>query len=221
MGKRILLVEGKDDLHVVCNLFQVRRIPQVFTVACPEPESGHDEGGGLPALLQSVPYQLASSDLERLAIVVDANDKGPGPRWQAIRDRLRSKGFDAVPKALSDDGATFDVVLQPNSPRSIRFGVWIMPDNKSPGVLEDFVAGMIHDGDEMLRRVDGFLKSILPDQRRFSDAHQPKARVHCWLAVSERPGRPMGQAIQADKYLDANHPSVGPFLGWIARALVD
>jgi hypothetical protein len=96
-----------------------------------------------------------------------------------------------------------------------------MPDNQSPGMLEDFVAGMIHDGDEMLRRVDGFLDSIPPDERRFSDARQPKARVHCWLAVSERPGRPMGQAIKADSCLDATHPSVGPFLEWIDRALVD
>jgi len=221
MGKRILLVEGKDDLHVMLNLFQVRSVPQVFTVECPEPESGRDEGGGLEALLESVPYQLTSSDLERLAIVIDANDRGPGPRWEAIRDRLHSKGFHGTPKSLSNEGTTFDLALQPNSPRTIRFGLWIMPDNQSPGMLEDFVAGMIQDEDAMLRRVDGFLESIPPDERRYADAHRPKARVHCWLAVSERPGRPMGQAIRADSYLDANHPAVQPFLDWITQALVD
>jgi hypothetical protein len=95
-----------------------------------------------------------------------------------------------------------------------------MPDNQSRGMLEDFVTGMIHEEDEMLPRVNGFLDSIPDGQRRFTTAHRSKARIHCWLAVSERPGRPMGQAIKADQSLDANDPSVGPFLDWINRALV-
>lgn len=221
MGKRILLVEGRGDQHVMWNLFEVRAIPDQFAVACPRSEEDTDEGGGVERLLDSIPWQVAAADLERLAVVVDANDKGPDSRWQSIRDRLFNRGYEGLPAEHSPDGTVVELSLRPDTPRTIRFAVWIMPDNRSTGMLEDFVAGLIHEDDAMLPFVDGFLESIPPDERRFQDAHRPKARIHCWLAVSARPGRPMGQAIKADRYLDANHPSVEPFLNWISRALVD
>ncbi|NLS91024.1 MAG: hypothetical protein GXX96_02415 [Planctomycetaceae bacterium] len=221
MGKRILLVEGNDDRHVMWNLFEVRNVAECFDVKCPESQSETYEDGGIDNLLGSIPYWLASSDLERLAIVVDADSVGPDARWEAIRHRLEKAGYDGLPARHSQCGAVFDLSLQPHTPRSVRFGLWIMPDNQSTGMLEDFVAKMIHEGDEMLPPVDGFLASIPQESRRFSPAHQSKARLHTWLAVSERPGRPMGQAIKADRYLDANHASVEPFLSWLREALVD
>jgi len=232
-GTRILLVEGDDDQHVAWNLFRARDVPFPFYVLRPRDEpdiripgrvilglATADEEHGDRALLDSIPARLDTSDLERLAVVVDANDKGPKARWDAIRQRLENEGYSDLPKSPDQAGTVIDLPGV-RGRRPVRFGAWIMPDNQSLGMLEDFVAGMIHEGDEMLSRVDGFLESIPPDERRFSDAHQPKARVHCWLAVSERPGRPMGQAIKADSHLDANHPSVRPFLEWIGRALVD
>ena len=221
MGKRILLVEGNDDKHVMWNLFGVRNIAECFTVECPKSEIAEEEAGGVEGLLESIPYWLASSDLERLAIVIDANAVGVGARWQAIRHRLENAGYDGLPAGLSRDGTVFDLSLKPRTPRSVRVSIWIMPDNQSNGMLEDFVASMIHDDDEMLPRVNDFLTSIPQEHRRFSPAHQSKARLHTWLAVSERPGRPMGQAIKAESHLDANHASVEPFLAWIRKALVD
>ena len=220
MGKRVLLVEGLDDQHVMWNLFEARRIAETFEVQRPDADGVADESGGIETLLDSIRWRLATGDLERLAVVVDANDKGPAARWQAIRDRLVDAEFDGVPEEHSPDGTVFDLSLRPRTPRSIRFGVWIMPDNRSKGMLEDFVIGLIREDDEMLPRVDGFLDSIPEETQRFSDAHRPKARVHTWLAVGERPGRPMGQAIKADRQLDANHPTVQPFIDWVQRALV-
>ena len=221
MGKRLLLVEGKDDQHVMWNLFEVRRVVGAFEVECPEMDGNADEGGGIERLFDSLRWRLTTGELERLAVVVDANDKGPAARWQAIRDRLVNAGFDGVPTEHSPNGTVFDLSLRPQTPRSVRFGAWIMPDNRSTGMLEDFVAGLIHEDDDMLPMVDSFLGSISDDKRRFKKVHRPKARVHTWLAVGERPGRPMGQAIKADRLLDANHPSVGPFLDWVQNSLIE
>jgi len=220
MGERIMLVEGKDDQHVMWNLFEARGVSETFRVECPQSEPDEDEGGGIQRLVASIPAWLDQSELERLAVTVDANDKGPQARWSAIRDRLVSSGLQDVPTVLRESGIA-ELTLLPRTPRSVLFALWVMPDNQSPGMLEDFVAGMIHEDDEMLPRVDGFLDSIEPDKRRFSPPHLPKARIHSWLAVSERPGRPMGQAIKADGHLDANSPSLEPFLDWVNRALVD
>ncbi len=231
MGKRILLVEGQDDQHVMWNLFEVRAIPEMFTVERPNPhedvkegvEEGVDSGtdGGDTALLESIRRWLLEVDLECLAIVVDANDKGPAARWQAIRSRLLNAGYENIPEKHSLKGTVFRLSLAPRSPRPVRFSVWVMPDNRSTGMLKDFVARLIREDDEMLPRVERFLDSIPSAQRRFRPQHRPKARIHTWLAVGERPGRPMGQAIKADAQLDANHPTVEPFLDWGQVALVD
>lgn len=221
MGKRLMLVEGLDDRHVMWNLFGVQQVADTFDVECPTTDGNTSEAGGIERLLEMIPLQLATTGLERLAVVVDANDKGPKARWQAIRDRLVNAGFDGVPKDHSPNGTVYDLSLESQTPRSIRFGVWIMPDNRSKGMLEDFVIGLVREDDGMLPMVDGFLESIPAETRRFSDAHRPKARVHTWLGVGERPGRPMGQAIRADRQLDANHPTVQPFIDWVQRALVE
>jgi len=220
MGKRILLVEGKDDQHVMWNLLKVRDVPKVFEVERTGEDPG-DDNGGVEKLLEAVPRWLLESDLERLAVILDANDKGPAARWNAIQGRLTQRGYKDIPASPEKNGLVFELSLEPRTPRSVRFAAWIMPDNRSAGMLEDFVASLIREDDAMLPFVDRFLDSIPAGPGRFRQAHRSKARIHSWLAVSERPGRPMGQAIKADRNLDANHPSVGPFLGWIRSALVE
>jgi len=220
MGRRVLLVEGKDDQHVMWNLFAAHAIPEEFAVECPAGEHDADEDGGIDRLLEALPRWLLQSNIKRLAVVVDANDAGPKARWHAIRDRLVSRGYEGTTADLQDDGTIFELSV-PRTPRSVRFGAWIIPDNQSSGMLEDFVARLIAENDAMLVRTDAFLDSIPEDDRRFSPAHRSKARVHTWLAVSKRPGRPMGQAIRAEEHMDAHHPSVQHFLDWINKALVE
>lgn len=226
MSERILLVEGRDDQHVIWNLLAVREVPEKFKVERPtlDRDSGKDRedeaNGGDTVLLDSIPWWLLRTGLECLAIVVDANDKGPEARWQSIRMRLLNQGYNEIPEKHSDNGTIFELSLRPRTPRSVRFGVWIMPDNRSEGMLEDFVARLIREDDDMLPSVDRFLRSIPANQRRFKKQHEPKARIHLWLAVSERPGRPMGQAIKADRQLDANSAEVQPFLDWLTAVLI-
>jgi len=219
MAERVLLVEGKDDRHVMWNLFEVRHVPRVFEVECPESDRGMDENGGVEKLLETIPRRLLESDIERLAVVVDANDKGPEFRWRQIRDRLLNRGYEGVPDELPQGGAV-ELSLRPRSPRSVRLAVWVMPDNQSNGVLEDFVVKLIREDDGTLPYIDRFLDSIPVALQRFKSVHRSKARIHSWLAISERPGRPMGQAIKADRQLDANSPAVEPFLKWINDALI-
>jgi hypothetical protein len=235
MGIRVLLVEGDDDQHVMWNLFECRCVASDVYVLRPGDapdarrpgrvnrercDGGSDGNGGDRKLLDSIPARLDTSELERLAVVIDANDKGPHARWDAIRQRLENEGYAGLPQSLDSAGTVLDLPSA-RGRRPIRFGAWVMPDNRSTGMLEDFVAGLVREDDEMLPLVDGFLDSIPTEQRRFSTQHRPKARIHTWLAVGERPGRPMGQAIRADAGLDANDPAVQPFLDWVQSALVD
>ncbi len=229
MAVRILMVEGNDDQHVMWSLFNhLPENPGIF-VCKPgdEPDFrdpgqvklGSSEGGGVDGdtrLLESIPARLVTSDLERLAVVIDSDDKGPQARWDAIRQQLDNEGYKNLAKNPIPEGT----ILQLPSVRGrkpLRFGVWIMPDNRSKGMLEDFVAKMIRDDDDMLPLVKDFLKSI--PKPHFSSTHRPKARIHSWLAVQKEPGTRMGLAITRE-YLDANRKAVKPFLKWITDALI-
>ncbi|HUY34557.1 MAG TPA: DUF3226 domain-containing protein [Pirellulales bacterium] len=199
----VLLVEGRDDQHVIWALLKVHKVPEVFKV---------EQAGSVEELLSSVPVRLKGSD-RRLAVVLDAN-QSLQTRWDALRDRLRTAGFHGVPKDLSAFGTVVDF------PRRRRLGVWLMPDNRLPGILEDFLTFLVPREDTMLPRVDAFLSMIPAVERRFPESRRPKARIHTWLAVQEEPGKPLGQSITA-RYLDAEAQVVGPFLNWLRAVLVD
>ncbi|HUY89915.1 MAG TPA: DUF3226 domain-containing protein [Pirellulales bacterium] len=202
MGSRFLLVEGLDDKHVMWALLKAHGVPETFRV---------EELGGVDELLTSVPLRLRiASDLERLAVILDA-DEDAQTRWHALRDRIRSIGFD-VPDHPKAEGTVVELSS------GVRFGAWIMPNNEIPGMLESFLAFLVPENDDLLPTVDSFLSGIV--RPRFEESHLPKARIHSWLAVQKEPGKPLGQSITA-RYLDAGAPVIVPFLAWLRAALVD
>jgi hypothetical protein len=203
-SSRLLMVEGSDDEHVVYALCGAHNIPRPFEVA---------KKWGVEQLLGSIPVELKASDRERLAVIVDADDD-LAARWSQLAARLRQAGCAAVPEEPGSEGTIVRVS------DNLLFGVWLMPDNRLAGMLEDFVAFLVPNGDPLLPRVDGFLAGITGELRRFPDAHECKARIHSWLAIQKGPGKPMGQAITA-RYLDPDCGQVRPFLNWLRAALVD
>lgn len=204
MGRRILLVEGKNDAHVLYALCQHHQIPKTFTV---------EEAGSVEDLLDLIRVRPKESDLDRLAVILDA-DEDLSARWAQVRARAARAGYGDVPDQ-PDPGGT--LLRAPDLP---RLGLWLMPNNQLPGMLEDFLAFLVPSIDPALPLVDQFLDGIPGPIRRFRPAHRSKARIYTWLAVQEEPGKPLGQAITA-RYLDAASAVAAPFLAWLSAALVD
>jgi hypothetical protein len=94
-----LLVEGKNDRHVIWALCGIYQLPQTFSVEIAE-ERGTE---GIEALLGGLPSRIEEPNLETLGIVVDA-DRDLAARWQAIRDRLNSCGYDNIPQIPPPEG---------------------------------------------------------------------------------------------------------------------
>ena len=125
---KILLVEGQDDKHVIRHLRRQHGSAPEFDIA---------EKGGVDNLLNAIGPEIKVPGRKVLGIVADANDD-PSARWSAISNRLQPLGV-APPQHPSPDGAIMD-----GSP---RVGVWLMPGNRSPGEIEDFVLKMISRDD--------------------------------------------------------------------------
>ncbi len=78
-----LVVEGKNDQHVIWALCVRHSVPETFTVVTPA-----DETGGVDELLDSIPVRLKIPGLHVLGLVIDA-DQDIQARWEEVSYRLR------------------------------------------------------------------------------------------------------------------------------------
>lgn len=202
-GNRVLMVEGPDDEHVVKHFCGTRQLGEIETI--------HAYGGKDP-LLEGIGVRLKESDIIALGILLDA-DTDLRSRWQAVRDRLCKAGYVGVPELPLPDGTVIEPPVDSPLP---RVGVWLMPDNRVPGILEDFLRFLVPDGDPLFAHVEHSLKSMPRASCRFDKTKEPKVKIHTWLAWQEEPGKPLGQAISA-RYLDPDSPAAGRFVDWLRR----
>jgi hypothetical protein len=203
-----LLVEGKNDRHVIWALCEQYQLPEEFSVEVPE-EDGVDQQG-IDVLLRGLPDRLKQETLQTLGIVVDADQELQG-RWNSLCDRLRFNGYPDLPTNLPDAGL---ICPSPNL-RLPKLGIWLMPNNQLPGMLEDFVACLVPPEDALLARARAILAELeAAELHRYSLVHRPKALIHTWLAWQDKPGMPMGQAITA-KVLHKDAELAQRFVTWL------
>ena len=157
---------------------------------------------------------MASSDEgDVVGVVIDA-DTDLAARWQAVQYRLTQAGYDSVPRDPGPGGT----ILEPPGRTSLpRVGVWVMPDNKTTGILEDFLRFLVPQPDALFDHVIASVCSI-PHQL-FGQNDKPKAIIHTWLAWQSDPGLPFGTAIMA-RFLDPNLPQADVLVSWL-RELFD
>jgi hypothetical protein len=201
-----LLVEGKDDKHVITHLCIRHGLPDF---AIREPNEDGDTSG-IDELLAGITRRLREPHVRTFGIVIDADQDLPA-RWQALRDRLAPFGYDSLP--ASPDAAGW----VSTESGMMRVGIWLMPDNQLPGILEDFVAQLIPSADTLRGKADAILQEIEREGlQRFTDLHRPKAFIHTWLAWQADPGQPMGLAIRA-RALGHDSPTTLAFVAWLRR----
>lgn len=203
-AKNILLVEGIDDEHVIKHIFGNRSLPKLDEIK---------EHGGVDRLLESVPVRLkASEDGDIVGVVIDA-DTDIHARWQSLRDMLIRLGYQSVAENPAPNGSIFD---PPPNTLLPRVGIWLMPDNQSKGILEDFLRFLIPSDSLLFDHVSSSVAAIPDGEKRFSALAEPKALIHTWLAWQEEPGKPLGTSITA-RYLDPDVAQVDILIDWLKR----
>jgi hypothetical protein len=214
--KNWMLVEGRNDQYVLRDLLRH------YGVACaiPDRDRGYgakdiviDQKENVQGVLAALDVVLDDGDLERLAVVVDA-DTSIDARWDALRNILARFGGQDIPRSPLPEG-TIVTLAQPY--RTLRVGAWLMPDNQVPGILENFVRFLIpNDEASLWQRAIDCVNGIPEGQRHFPRVDLPKVQIHTWLAWQKNPGQPLGIAITA-KYLDANAPCALNLINWVKQ----
>ena len=198
MFKKKLLVEGKNDQHVIWAICEKLNVKTSFDVI---------DCGGDQKLIEQIPIRKKEPGLETLGIIVDA-DTDICNRWNTFSALISSLGF-SLPDELPSNGL---IVINEDS---IKIGVWIMPNNKLNGMIEDFIAFLVPKDDLLLPIVNQTLDHIERlNLNKYSLIHKSKATIHSWLSLQENPGTPMGLAI-TKRFLTTEDQTCGLFINWL------
>jgi hypothetical protein len=199
--KRVLLVEGINDKHVIKNLLKTYEI---------EIEIRDKEG--ISNILGTLKTEVDANE-DFLGIVVDANSSLDS-RWQSLVDRLKDKeiGYSKVPAKPVENG----LVLEREGFLP-KLGIWVMPNNKLVGKIENFIRLLVAEEKENLWQIVEKVVSEIPaEEKLFADKDIIKAQVHTFLAWQDEPGRPMGESITR-RYFQTDAPDAINFAAWIRR----
>lgn len=198
-GNRVLLVEGKNDCHVILALCKHFNLPNNFEIF----QCGNDTG-----VIEHAEALLLQSSTECIGIVLDA-DEGTALdyRWRQIRQS------DLSLYGMPDTPDPKGTILSPRG--KPRLGIWIMPNNVLQGRLEDFLMEMAPP--EAIEQARQCVAMAQENQvTTFKPVHISKAHLHTYLAWQDEPGSPMGRSITTHA-LDPRTPTAQDFVTWLQR----
>ena len=200
-GKHVLLVEGVNDCHVIMALCHVCGVPESFGI--------YQCGNDIEALRRLNALILQADGPEIIGIVLDADSPNIMNRWRQIKEKPELKAY------LLPDEPVPDGIIVAGQKGKPRLGVWLMPNNKNPGMLEDFLIELApHDGIEVARNCIANAQN--KQLTSFKKAHLSKAVIHTYLAWQDEPGKPLGQAVTA-QVLQPHTQTAKVFIDWLKR----
>ena len=203
---RKLLVEGETDKRIIPYLMEENG------VTWPDERGKYpvclEKYGGIDEILKPgrIAGHLRETGLEALGVVVDA-DGDAASRWDELKNSFRSE-FPDLPDQIPAEGLE---VVHSSGP---RFGVWIMPDNRFSGMLEDFLVRLIPDD---ARHLYELARNCVAEAKRndapFRDVHERKAEIRTWLAWQDPPDLRLHEAVK-HAVLDPARSDSRTFVNW-------
>ncbi|TAN65064.1 MAG: hypothetical protein EPN17_17610 [Methylobacter sp.] len=219
----VLLVEGESDrgfFELVCKSLDLNT---VIKVASPEDyqkdyeEQLYDTKQGALPLLADLLNELFDEEAptQRLALIVDADKVEHGSGYQ--------KTLMQVSKIANDCG----FFLTENNTNGLNFkhndgqtefGLWIMPNNRDEGMLENFIKQCVKTDEQPLFAHAELTVQNLP-KPKFSPHNTTKAEVATWLAWQKKPGHGLYHSLQVN-LLDTDHALFQELTHWLKNIFI-
>ena len=203
---KVLLVEGTGDKGVITAILKE------WNLSCPL----INECGSDVEVFKSLKLYLSNSNLYKtIGVIVDADAHPKGRFQRFVQLAMASGWYDISPKVtLPADG----LILNGIDSDAPRIGLWVMPDNCSHGMLEDFLTQMAETTCPNLLDESEYAIAHVEQRgvQQYTPAHRPKAKMHTYLAWQKEPGCTLPQAVMKH-YLNASSDNARPFVDWVKR----
>lgn len=205
MNKSKLIVEGEAD-----TLFFEALIEKEQLSIDVEPHYGVTK---IPILLSKLFKDLQDGTVEHLGIVADADytvhktEGGFNKRWQRLTQPLSEMGYE-ITASPSQNYVGSIFTHQDGLP---PVGLWLMPDHKNDGMLEDLIKQIVYEGEQQsLLQTATCCINQLP-VTLFKPHHHTKATIYTWLAWQKRPGQALVSTLNA-KLINLQSPEIQTFI---------
>lgn len=150
---------------------------------------------------------IKTPGLKRLGVMLDADTK-PRSRYESLRS-MCSTYFPDLPEEMPETGLIVDH-------EGIRFGAWIMPDNKSDGDLETFLRCLVPaSGEATWKYAEESVARARLIGAPYKNAHVTKANLYTWLAWQDEPGQSPGRSL-TQRILDPAGKRGATFIKWFS-----
>ena len=164
----ILRVEGKDDFHAINHLLLRHGIDCAkIPVDIKSADGGDETTGGRNALLDLMQTEVMTNTNRSVGFILDA-DEDAKDRWSAVCARLRNVGI-RLPDEIPQDGFVGKATMV-----QAHVGVWLMPDNRRSGALEEFLEDLVRNNDTLLPIAEQSTADAKARGARFPHGAQPR-----------------------------------------------
>lgn len=190
---RILIVEGKDEVDFFTKLLDKNGLLNQVDI---RDAKGKDNFKNIiPALIKTTGF----NKVEAMAIIRDA-DKNVEDAFKSIRDILKRENL-----------------IYPYKPglysttKKLKIGIFILPDNKNKGMLEDLLLITVKNH-EAMNCVDEFIKCT--NKLKNSPKNISKSKIQSFLAAMPENANSIGIGAQKD-YWDLNSKALKPLISFL------
>lgn len=216
-ARGVLLVEGPSDVDFFRALLPRLELGMNVEIRPPRDYGHGNTVTVVPTLIPELIRQLETNRIDRFAIVVDADhDSGGGfePRWTQLTAVLRDHGYRCPQRSPADPNSGSIFQHDDGLP---AVGLWLLPDHKSNGMLEDLVlssAARSIEQSALLKHASSTIRGL--PHTLFSSHQHSKAVTYSWLSYQARPAIGLSAPIRAELVDRAQQPLRG-LCDWLVR----
>ncbi|MCK5717207.1 MAG: hypothetical protein KAH77_06930 [Thiomargarita sp.] len=214
----VLLVEGQGDVDFFTALLQKLDFPDKISIQPPKEFGMHNNTVTyFPTVINTVCKRMRTDTDEKtqnFGIIADADYVSGGgfkERWKTLTKVLQENGYHTPekPPTLPYTGSIFE-----HNDGLSPVGLWLMPDHKHNGMLEDFILKTISKEEQrlLLKSAEHSLKNL--PVTLFSKYHHSKAMIHTWLAWQKRPGQTLQATINSE-LINLDSDEMKGFINWL------
>lgn len=228
MGEKHLLVEGIADQEFFTACCEKAGLDGKMQIGPPTKHGCKRDGkSNAISLLPDLMQQMNDGSVTGLGLVVDADtDHSNGLGFARTKERVeaiaREYGY-SYAKRLDSSTGGFYFTHADGLP---EFGLWIMPDNNTDGLFEDFIKySVIAEESKLLNQAIKTVADLFasPPEKpklipKFKDIHTSKAEVATWMAwqTIPAPGKSLRGAVD-DNLLDFSQGHAQELIKWLRR----
>lgn len=174
-SKKLLLVEGKDEVNVFDKLFEEMEIYDVQII----------DIGGVRQFPEKMPDLLKRPGFKSVEIIGICRDGEDNPA---------SSAFQSICSILKNIALPIPNKINEFSNSNPKIGVFVMPNNKDKGMLEDLFLESLKGTDRM-QCVEEFCKCEVANPPK----NKSKAKMLAFLSTLKEDTNRLGHAVQQEQ----------------------